>query len=761
MIETAMRSSVLVFSRDTDKDSPTSTGQSLLHQLIADSLVHAEDWERLAFSDRANLTHLDTPTELLPALVERGLLTEYQALRIQAGRLFGLRLGNYRVLDRLGAGAMGVVFKGEHIELRRQVAIKVLPLSGEHDPRLLLRFTTEMRAVAQLQHPNIVCALDAGRCVGADPSCPVLHYFVMEYAPGEDLEAHIKEQGPLPLTKACDLIHQVGSALAEAHRHHLVHRDIKPSNIQVTPEGQAKLLDFGLTRHLSNRLTEPGTILGTVDFMAPEQARDPGSVDIRADIYGLGGTLFWCLTGQLPFLPKGNISLELIERLTQSPPSLRKFRPELPAEVDDVVARMMARDPAHRFATPQAVMNALVPFLRAEVGDHFPNSRKADSRDMHAYSKLRGPNQGEPIHRLLLVGLDPTVRKRCAMALSSSGIQCDEATQGLDEGRAACKSAPYDLILIDADVPCPKKCDVCRQMRKESLLPHSKIIMVLDQSKSDEFLQIELAGADDYLCKPIDLVNLHSRVQTALRLKDAQDRADSFGHHLLALNHELEIGLSARDSDLVQARNALVLALVEMVSYRDSETAGHLMRLQRYCRLLAEEATREPVFAAQIDSSFIDMLECCAPLHDIGKVGLPDHILQKPGKLTPEERIIMQTHTTIGADTLSKVAKQHGFARAFFDMAIDIARHHHERFDGKGYPDRLAADSIPLAARVVTIADVYDALRSRRVYKPALSHTTAVHMMVEEFQGSFDPALVPVFRRCTLGFDQIFSDHAD
>src|SRR5207247_5696531 len=142
-----------------------------------------------------------------------------------------------------------------------------------------------------------------------------------------------------------------------------------------------------------------------------------------------------------------------------------------------------------------------------------------------------------------------------------------------------------------------------------------------------------------------------------------------------------------RDSDLVHARNALVLALAKLAEYRDTDTGAHLQRLQIYSRALAEAAAALPGFAELIDGNFIEMLACCAPLHDIGKVGLPDHILLKPGKLDSQEREVMQTHTIIGADTLKEVARQHGFAVVFLQTAIDIARHHHERYDGRGYPD--------------------------------------------------------------------------
>jgi putative two-component system response regulator len=194
----------------------------------------------------------------------------------------------------------------------------------------------------------------------------------------------------------------------------------------------------------------------------------------------------------------------------------------------------------------------------------------------------------------------------------------------------------------------------------------------------------------------------------------------------------------------------------ELVAYRDNETGAHLLRLQQYCRCLAEHAAKAPRFAEEIDANFIHLVECCAPLHDIGKGAMPDHILLKPGKLTPEEFAVMQTHTTIGAELLQKVSRQQGFARPFLQMAIDITRHHHERFDGHGYPDRLTREDIPLAARIVAVADVYDALRSRRVYKPAVPHADVLRIMLHESPGHFDPALLQVFPAYADEFARIF-----
>jgi response regulator RpfG family c-di-GMP phosphodiesterase len=254
------------------------------------------------------------------------------------------------------------------------------------------------------------------------------------------------------------------------------------------------------------------------------------------------------------------------------------------------------------------------------------------------------------------------------------------------------------------------------------------------------------------------MVQLQARLKAALRLKDAQEQSDALNQQLREMNAALERDLTARDSDLIHARNTLVLALGRLVEQRDPEIGARLHRMRRYSRCLAEVAATLPSFAGQIDDHFVRMLECWAPLHDLGKVALPDHILHKPGKLDPDERIIMQSHTIIGAETLAEVARQDPSNAGFLQMAIDIARHHHECYDGTGYPDRLSGSAIPLPARLVTIADVYDALRCRRPYRPALSHAAAVQVMGLTARGQFDPALLHAFELIAPQFEQIFRD---
>ncbi len=615
-----------------------------------------------------------------------------------------------------------------------------------------------MRAIAQLQHPNIVGALDAGEISGPDCHDPVLHYFVMELIAGQNLEKYIETHGLLAPAQACDLAYQVAGALMEAHKHQLVHRDIKPPNILITPEGQAKLLDFGLARRFHSRATEPGAVLGTVGFMAPEQIRDASSVDARADIFGLGCTLFWCLTGRTPFPSQGNILTDLLGR-SEQPPSVRAFEPGVPPGLDAVVARMMATNPDERYPTAEAVTRALLPFLKPESG-HAPRLRGVSTTAGPAVLATSPVPLNSLEHRVLIVDDEAPIRSYCRKAIESGRVRCEEAPNGR-LGLEAVLARDFDLMLLDIDMPEMSGLEVLKQLRDRASSSQVKVIMFSGRTSADEMAQTLLAGADDFLTKPFSLIQLRARVKAALRLKEEQHRSDLLAKHLLAANAELERSLGARNSDLVAARSAVVLALAALVEYRNAESNSHLLRLQRYSRCLAEQAAQLPHFAGQIDEPFIEMIETCAPLHDIGKVGLPDHILQKAGKLSPEERLIMESHTLMGAEALKKMARQLGSSLALLPMAIDIARHHHEAYDGSGYPDRLSRDDIPLAARIVKIADYYDALRSRRPHKPALAHAAALRMMTELTAEKFDPFLLQSFQACAPQFERVFEENPE
>jgi response regulator RpfG family c-di-GMP phosphodiesterase len=451
----------------------------------------------------------------------------------------------------------------------------------------------------------------------------------------------------------------------------------------------------------------------------------------------------------------GNLAQELLARRTQPPPSMRAHAPSVPAELDAVVLRMMASDPNDRYPTPDAVMKALFPFLK-------PTSREqivlpANGSCTDAPMDLSAADGAPKVHQVLIVDDEAGIRKFCRHALRAEGIQCDEVENG-PQALAALHAKPYDLMVLDWSMPGMTGLEVARKVREAPPSPHLKILMFSGHTTTDELAKVLLVGADDFLTKPFSVVQFMARVKAALRVKDAQDRAAALNRQLLALNHQVGQNLHERNTDLGHARNAIVLVMAKLVGHRDTEQPSHLVRLRRYCRSLAEQAACLPMFTGKIDLPFIQSLECCAPLHDIGKVGLPDHILFKEGRLEPDERIIMQTHTVIGSDTLVEVTQEHGSAVAFLRMAIDIARHHHERYDGAGYPDKLKGEQIPLAARIVTLGDVYDALRCRRVYKPALSHNAAMQVMLEASPGQFDPNLLDAFRSCHADFERIFKE---
>ncbi len=350
---------------------------------------------------------------------------------------------------------------------------------------------------------------------------------------------------------------------------------------------------------------------------------------------------------------------------------------------------------------------------------------------------------------------EPEIRTFARLALETDEIECDETENGV-LALERLHAGAYDLVLLDIDMPRMKGTEVLQRLRDEEPRPNLKIIMCSGRASADEMALMLAAGADDYLAKPFSLVQLRARVQAALRLKEAQDRSDRLARERGAQVSGLEEDAGVRAQESGRARDALILALAELVAARQPGRDLHPVRLRSCCRRLAEEAAREPALSGRIDATFLETLETCAPLHDIGAVGLPDHLLHKPGRLNPEERLLMQAHTTIGADALRRCARRHQAAAAFLEAAADIARHHHERWDGTGYPDRLAGEAIPLAARIVSIADVYDALRCPRPYRPALSHGSAVQVMTQGPDGQFDPLLLTAFERCAADFERMF-----
>lgn len=302
------------------------------------------------------------------ALVKKGLLTDFQARLLLQGKFKGFILGGrYKLLDRLGAGGMGSVYLCEHIALQKLVALKVLPEDKLQAPGALERFQREARAIAQLDHPNIVKAYDLAQERN-------LHYLVMDYVDGINLELlvlrHYPQRG-LPVARAVNYVCQAAAALQHAHELGWVHRDIKPANIIVDRAGVVKLLDLGLSRLFKDdqqQVTvnfDQGAVLGTADYISPEQAINMSQVDIRGDIYSLGCTLYFLLAGRPPF--DGTLAQKLVAHQSLPPPSLRSSRADIPEELEAVVLGMMAKRREDRPQTPLDVIQALSPWQRGDV----------------------------------------------------------------------------------------------------------------------------------------------------------------------------------------------------------------------------------------------------------------------------------------------------------------------------------------------------------------------------------------------------------
>jgi serine/threonine-protein kinase len=297
---------------------------------------------------------------LAKQLVAQGKLTFYQAEAIRDRKFAELVVGNYEVLDRLGAGGMGTVYKARHRRMKRIVALKILAKNLSNTPAFVQRFQREVEAVARLSHPHIVMAFDADEAEAG-------HFLVMEFVDGRDLATEVQERGALPLREAVNGILQAARAMEYAHGRGIVHRDIKPANLLRDVSGVVKIADLGLVRFsqaLSQSqdspasLTQAGGILGTADFMPPEQALDSTSIDNRADIYSLGCSLYFLLTGQVPY--SGATLMEVLLKHRDAPiPSLIQTRPEIPSELDAVYQRMIAKKPGERFQSMADVIQAL------------------------------------------------------------------------------------------------------------------------------------------------------------------------------------------------------------------------------------------------------------------------------------------------------------------------------------------------------------------------------------------------------------------
>ncbi|MFO0838854.1 MAG: response regulator [Phycisphaerae bacterium] len=330
---------------------------------------------------------------------------------------------------------------------------------------------------------------------------------------------------------------------------------------------------------------------------------------------------------------------------------------------------------------------------------------------------------------ILLVEDDPIALAIVRNALSKLGHAVHTAGDG-EAALTALRNQPCPIVITDWNMPRMDGLELCRCIRRSSRLGYVYLIVLTARETRDDLVAALEAGADDFVPKPCEAAEL------AIRLRAAE--------RVLAL----------------QTRDMAIFAIAKLAEARDSGTGAHLERVRGYAAALAEHLRTQAAFADEVDAEFVELIDQTSPLHDIGKVGIPDAILLKPGALTPLEYEVMKSHTVIGAQTLRAAASRFAESR-FLTIAHDIARHHHEHFDGAGYPDGLKGRAIPLAARIVAVADVYDALTTQRAYKNAFSHEMARQSICDQAGKQFDPEIVAAFRACEGRFRQICRDNAD
>ena len=368
------------------------------------------------------------PREFADDMIRDGVLTYFQSEQFLLGKWRGFTIGKFKLLERVGVGGMGQVFLCEHMFMKRRVAVKVLPPAKAEQPAALGRFYREARAAGSLQHPNIVRTHD----IDQDGN---LHFIVMDYVDGSDLLGIVKKFGPLDIDRAVSYAHQTAVGLDYAFRSGIIHRDIKPGNVLVDRKGIARILDLGLARFYkdhTDQLTmkyDDKIVLGTADYVAPEQVANSHSVDIRADIYGLGATLYFMLAGHPPF-PVGTVSQKLLWHRTKEPTPIQQIRPEVPDGLAALLARLMAKDPKARFQTPAQVAVELELWLA-------PNAGLPPDEEMPQLSAAAMEGAEEPVEMLAVEML----AEEAAPAYAGAGVGAPSRMGGSGTVRTATRAA--------------------------------------------------------------------------------------------------------------------------------------------------------------------------------------------------------------------------------------------------------------------------------------------------------------------------------
>jgi CheY-like chemotaxis protein len=425
----------------------------------------------------------------------------------------GQVIAGYRIDSLIGRGGMGVVYRAEHLNLRRSAAIKIIAPEYTEARGFRDRFEREARISAALQHPNVVTVYDAGDVDG-------LLYLAMQYIEGSDLAAMLSEQGRLRPYRAIDTCRQVAAALDAAHALGLVHRDVKPANVLI--EGRrAFLTDFGLTKRLATTntaLTRAGDVVGTIHYVAPEQI-EGRPVDARADLYSLGCLFYHCLVGEVPFPRESDVAV-IYAHLSEEPPKPSKLRPDLPEGLDAVIAKALEKSPERRFATcgdlmaaARAVIDAAGPLSETRGGrTTVASPEESDQRAMGAaIESAAGAAAADRRPRVLLAGADSNTRAIARVAL---GNRIDvEETPRAEEILGAARDLRPDLVIVDWDAPGAP--DAVGALRADAVTRDAKLLLLVDPARIGSHA-VAAAGADERLASPFSPLQLQVKLRKLL-----------------------------------------------------------------------------------------------------------------------------------------------------------------------------------------------------------------------------------------------------
>jgi putative two-component system response regulator len=350
--------------------------------------------------------------------------------------------------------------------------------------------------------------------------------------------------------------------------------------------------------------------------------------------------------------------------------------------------------------------------------------------------KEKTMNDTTPKSTIMVVDDTPANLKLLEEMLGGQGHKALMFPSGVMALRAIAKNPP-DLILLDIMMPEMNGFEFCQQLKADTEMKKIPVIFLSALSDTESKVKAFSMGGVDYVTKPFQFEEIKARVETHLKLRKMQVEKER-------QNQQLEDLVQEKVKEISASQLATIFAVSKLAESRDDETGQHIERTQTFCRILSQKLLDHPRYGANIPAAFVDNIYHASPLHDIGKVGIMDNILLKPGKLTPEEFEIMKTHTLIGSSTLQTVHSKYP-NNTFLNMGIEIARSHHEKWDGSGYPDGLAGENIPLSARIMAIADVYDALRSKRPYKEPFSHQQSFEIILKGAGNHFDPVVIETF----------------